>query len=88
MPCDEGIKVDFEPLVQWWREEGSQHKGKVFGSLLGLFFGLMVLAWGFLWAAFIFISTTIGYLVGARLDETEEDLIDLLDRMLMRTLRR
>lgn len=49
----------------------ARHGGKLLGSVLGLFFGWLVLTRGFLAAVFLFICLAAGYWLGKRLDEQE-----------------
>lgn len=65
-------------LAEVW----SHHRGKIVGSLAGLFGGVMVMIVGILWALFIGFCVVVGYLVGKRLDDEQEEVIDILDRIL------
>ncbi|MDQ7792990.1 MAG: DUF2273 domain-containing protein [bacterium] len=69
-------------LLRSWTEVFREHRGKILGSLAGLVFGLMVLMVGLLWTLFIGLCVFVGYLVGRRVDEGKEDLLDMLDRLL------
>ncbi|MCL5046183.1 MAG: DUF2273 domain-containing protein [Actinobacteria bacterium] len=64
------------------RDLMENHRGKVIGGLSGLVFSLLVIRFGFWWALFITFFVLAGYLIGRRIDETKEDLWDLLDRFL------
>ncbi|MCL6451683.1 MAG: DUF2273 domain-containing protein [Acetobacteraceae bacterium] len=65
-----------------FREIWQHHRGKILGSLAGLVFSLLVVAVGFLWALFIGFCVGVGYLVGKRLDEEQEHVLDILSRIL------
>lgn len=65
-----------------WRDIAENHRGKVLGALCGLVFALLMLRFGFFQALFIALLVLVGFLIGKRLDETKEDLWDLLDRLL------
>lgn len=58
------------------------HRGKLLGTLLGLFIAVLIIWVGFLWAMFILVCMTIGYLVGKRMDDHKENLAEVLDRFL------
>jgi uncharacterized membrane protein len=60
----------------------SVHRGKFFGVILGLITGLAVMRFGFLWTAFIFVCTYVGYHIGKRVDENKENLVDIIERYL------
>jgi len=47
------------------------HRGKIFGILLGLIFGLLVIIIGFLQTIFVALCIYIGYIIGKRVDENE-----------------
>jgi hypothetical protein len=59
-----------------------RHRGKVLGLITGLAVGFGVRYLGFLWTLFIGTCALVGYFVGKRLDESHEDLLELLDRVL------
>jgi len=56
-----------ETLYEFFR----RHGGKVLGSLLGLFFGWLVLTRGLLAAVFLFVCLGLGYWLGKRLDDEQ-----------------
>ena len=60
-------------------EEVLENKGKVVGVLLGLTFGWLTIRYGFFATLFIFITVTIGYIVGKRVDE-EVNFKELVDK--------
>lgn len=63
-----------------WRELWENHKGKIAGAAIGLFFGLAVKWLGFFWALFVGICLTAGFLVGREIDDGGEGIERLLDR--------
>jgi uncharacterized membrane protein len=65
-------------LVEVW----GRHRGKIVGSVLGLLVGILVMLVGVLWALFIGFCVLVGFLVGKRLDDEQEEVIDILDRIL------
>lgn len=70
------------------REFWGQHRGKLIGSAVGLAFSLCVYWIGLLWTLFLLLGTGLGYLLGRRIDEPrEEDLLDVLERLLSRRSR-
>lgn len=58
------------------------HRGKLLGTLLGLFVALLIIWVGLLWAMFILVCMAIGYFVGKRMDDHKENLAEVLDRFL------
>jgi uncharacterized membrane protein len=63
-------------------EVWDNHRGKLLGTLIGLFFALVIMWAGFLWAIFIFGCTFVGFFIGKRMDEHKENLAEVLDRIL------
>jgi len=57
-------------------------RGRILGLALGLAVGLAVMVFGLLWTLFIGLCAAVGYFIGLRLDETQEGLLDFLDRVL------
>lgn len=45
-----------------------QHKGRVIGSLIGLFFALLIVTLGFFKTIFIFVCIAVGFFLGNRYD--------------------
>lgn len=68
--------------LEWLRELAEHHRYKVFGSLGGLVFALLVIRFGFSWTVFILLCAGTGYWVGKRLDEEPESLVRMLDRLI------
>lgn len=64
------------------RELAENHRGKVIGGLSGLVLALLIIRYGFWWSLLIALFVLAGYLIGKRLDDTKEDLWDLLDKFL------
>ncbi len=64
--------------VQYFR----RNRGRVLGVVLGLWAGFGIMKLGVLWTLFISACVAIGYLIGRRLDDNQEDLLDFLDRVL------
>jgi len=61
----------------------TNHRGKLFGALIGLIFALSVLRFGLLSALFIFMAAFVGYHIGKRIDEgADGSLSDVLERYL------
>ena len=52
-----------------WYDLLEKHMGKVFGVLLGLIFGLLVLKYGLIKALFVSICVCAGFYLGKRMDE-------------------
>lgn len=69
----------FEDL---FRDLAQNHRGKIIGGLLGLVFALLFLRFGFWATIFIAVLVAVGYFIGKRLDDTQEDIWDLLDKLL------
>lgn len=67
---------------EMFRELAQHHRGKVIGGLLGLVLALLFLRFGFWATLFIALLVAVGYVVGKRLDDTQEDIWDLLDKLL------
>lgn len=53
------------------REILTNHRGKFFGGLLGLIFGILVITLGFLQTVFVVACLYIGYIIGKRVDDNE-----------------
>ncbi|MBR2216662.1 MAG: DUF2273 domain-containing protein [Selenomonadaceae bacterium] len=49
-----------------------RHRGKAFGTLLGLFVGLCVLVFGFFQTAFVALCGLFGLFIGVKLDDEED----------------
>ena len=60
----------------------TNHRGKLYGTVLGLLVPLMIMRFGFFWTAFILACTYLGYRIGKRIDESQESLADIIDRYL------
>lgn len=60
----------------------TNHKGKLYGTVLGLLVPLMIMRFGFFWTAFILASTYLGYRIGKRIDESQESLAEIIDKYL------
>jgi len=58
----------------------SNHRGKFFGVLIGLLFALLVILIGFLQTIFIACCVFIGYIIGKRIDESE-NLREVMERI-------
>jgi len=65
-------------LLRYYR----QHRGKFLGVVIGLWVGFGVMFLGVLWTLFVSLCVAVGYFVGRRLDDNQEDLLDFLDRVL------
>lgn len=59
-----------------------RRRGRIVGILIGFGLGFGFKYLGFLWTLLIAGLVTLGYFIGRRLDETDEDLLDFLDRVL------
>jgi uncharacterized membrane protein len=64
------------------REFFAHHRGKFFGSLLGLVVAILVMRVGLLWTLFIAALVLTGYLVGKHLDDEQDNLLEALTRLL------
>lgn len=58
----------------------NNHRGKFFGALGGLVFALLVIWIGFLQTIFIACCIFIGYIIGKRVDESE-NLREVIERI-------
>ncbi|MFU0801222.1 MAG: DUF2273 domain-containing protein [Xylanivirga thermophila] len=58
-----------------------ENKGKVFGILIGLIFGILILSIGFWRSFFLILCVLIGYWIGYSRDNGE-NFLDFLDRIL------
>ncbi|MCR4442230.1 MAG: DUF2273 domain-containing protein [Peptococcaceae bacterium] len=58
-----------------WRELFTEllhsHRGKFFGALTGLLFGILVMVIGLLQTIFIAACIYVGYIIGKRVDDNE-----------------
>ncbi|MDW7740180.1 MAG: DUF2273 domain-containing protein [Bacillota bacterium] len=54
--------------LNWWVVL-SKHWGKILGGLLGLFFALLVIKYGFWSSVFIFFCIGVGLLIGWRIKD-------------------
>ena len=66
-----------EILNDLWRV----YRGRLLGSVFGLFIGAMFLILGFLQTIFLLICISSGYFIGNKIDK-KEDLLEWLDRLL------
>lgn len=66
-----------EILNDLWRV----YRGRLFGSVFGLFIGAMFLILGFLQTIFLLICISAGFFIGNKIDK-KEDLLEWLDRLL------
>jgi len=64
------------------QEIWDNHRGKLLGTLIGLFVALLIIWVGFLWALFILVLMGLGYFIGKRMDDHKENLAEVLDRIL------
>lgn len=58
------------------------HGGRLWGALAGFVFAVMVMRFGVMWTVFIGAAVLAGYLIGRHLDEGEENLGEMLERLL------
>lgn len=58
------------------------HRGKLIGTLIGLFLAVLVIWVGVLWSVFVLICMGVGFFIGKRMDDHKEDLAEVLDRIL------
>lgn len=66
-----------EILNDLWRV----YRGRLLGSVFGLFIGAMFLILGFLQTIFLLICISTGFFIGNKIDK-KEDLLEWLDRLL------
>lgn len=66
-----------EILNDLWR----LYRGRLLGSVFGLFIGAMFLILGFLQTIFLLICISAGFFIGNKIDK-KEDLLEWLDRLL------
>lgn len=66
-----------EILNDLWRV----YRGRLLGSVFGLFVGAMFLILGFLQTIFLLICISAGFFIGNKIDK-KEDLLEWLDRLL------
>lgn len=66
-----------EILNDLWRV----YRGRLLGSVFGLFIGAMFLILGFLQTIFLLICISVGFFIGNKIDK-KEDLLEWLDRLL------
>lgn len=66
-----------EILNDLWRV----YRGRLLGSVFGLFIGAMFLLLGFLQTIFLLICISTGFFIGNKIDK-KEDLLEWLDRLL------
>lgn len=66
-----------EILNDLWRV----YRGRLLGSVFGLFIGAMFLILGFLQTIFLLICILAGFFIGNKIDK-KEDLLEWLDRLL------
>ncbi len=66
-----------EILNDLWRV----YRGRLLGSVFGLFIGAMFLILGFLQTLFLLICISAGFFIGNKIDK-KEDLLEWLDRLL------
>lgn len=57
------------------------YRGRLLGSVFGLFIGAMFLILGFLQTIFLLICISAGFFIGNKIDK-KEDLLEWLDRLL------
>ena len=66
-----------EILNDLWRV----YRGRLLGSVFGLFIGAMFLILGFLQTIFLLICISAGFFIGNKIDK-KEDLLEWLDRLM------
>lgn len=66
-----------EILNDLWRV----YRGRLLGSVFGLFIGAMFLILGFLQTIFLLICISAGFFIGNKIDK-KDDLLEWLDRLL------
>ena len=66
-----------EILNDLWRV----YRGRLLGSVFGLFIGAMFLILGFLQTIFLLICISAGFFIGNKIGK-KEDLLEWLDRLL------
>lgn len=66
-----------EILNDLWRV----YRGRLLGSVFGLFIGAMFLILGFLQTIFLLICISAGFFIGNKIDK-KEDLLEWLDKLL------
>lgn len=67
-------------MQDFW-EELQPHRGKVFGALLGLALGWIIIRFGVIRGLFVALCIGVGFYLGSRYD-THGDISGLLDRFL------
>jgi uncharacterized membrane protein len=78
---DNKNELNFQALKGIFMELWEKHRGKTIGVILGLLFGLFVLALGFWRAIFVCLCIFIGYLAGKMIDE-KIDFRELYQRII------
>jgi uncharacterized membrane protein len=59
----------------------TKHRGKFIGALFGLVFGILVITLGFLQTVFVATCLYVGYIIGKRIDDDNETLRDVVERI-------
>ncbi len=65
-----------------WQRLWARHRGKLLGAAAGFLFGVLLMTVGLFWAIVIAAFTAAGYVLGSRVDEGQEGLAELLDKIL------
>lgn len=68
------------PNFQLFLEQLSPYKGRIIGTIFGLFVGIMILKYGFFRAFVVALFIILGYYFGKRMDRREA-LPDLWERL-------
>ncbi|HCW51967.1 MAG TPA: hypothetical protein DGR79_07920 [Clostridiales bacterium] len=68
--------------LETFLDYAGRNRGRLLGVTIGLLFGLSVKWLGLLWTVFISACAVAGYLIGKKLDENQEGLLEFLDRVL------
>lgn len=61
--------ISLQAINELFMELWENHRGKVLGVIIGLLFGVLVLALGFWRLLFISLCILVGYLIGTMADE-------------------
>lgn len=69
---------------QFLRDVWPRHSGKIIGSIAGFLLGVAIMAFGLFWAILISVLVALGYIVGKKVDEEDEDFRETISRIILR----